>query len=320
MRTGPSDNWACIYVRSAVTSGVGLAVLSATLSGFAVFIGAQGVREFPNPSAYTALRNTLVAFALLALIVRPGTFAQLRQLSSREKMGLALLGIVGGSVPFVLFFEGLSRVGSGSAAVIQKTMFMWVAALAVLFLRERLTRGQLGAIGLLLVAQMLLGWPIQLGFGPGEIMILVATLLWSVEVVLAKRLLATVNSSLAATARMSIGAAVLLGYLTAGGQVEELTRLSSSQWGWAIGPSLLLLAYVLSWYAALQRAPATTVTCLLTIGAPITALLSVLAGGGLPSTVQLAGFVILVGAALLVCILPWIAARPDRLEGARSSP
>ena len=45
--------------------------------------------------------------------------------------------MIGGSVPFVLFFEGLARAEATQAAFIQKTLVVWVALLAVPLLRER---------------------------------------------------------------------------------------------------------------------------------------------------------------------------------------
>jgi drug/metabolite transporter (DMT)-like permease len=46
------------------------------------------------------------------------------------------------------------------------------------------------------------------------------------------------------------------------------------QWWWVLVPGLLLFGYVVTWYHALRHAPATVVTCVLTLGAPITALLN----------------------------------------------
>ena len=53
-------------------------------------------------------------------------------------MGCSRVAVVGGSVPFVLFFEGLARAEATQAAFIQKTLVVWVALLAVPLLHERL--------------------------------------------------------------------------------------------------------------------------------------------------------------------------------------
>jgi hypothetical protein len=71
--------------------------------------------------------------------------------------GLAAVAIVGGSVPFILFFEGLARVTSTDAAFIQKTLVIWVALLAVPLLRERIGPWHLAAIAALVWGQAILG-------------------------------------------------------------------------------------------------------------------------------------------------------------------
>src|SRR5439155_9707401 len=104
--------------------------------------------------------------------------------------GLAVVALVGGSAPFVLFFEGLARASSTHAAFIQKTLVVWVALIAAPLLGERVRAVHVGAVALLVAGLVVLDNGLS-GFrvGSGEWLILAATLLWSVEVVLAKRLL-----------------------------------------------------------------------------------------------------------------------------------
>lgn len=283
--------------------GIALAFLTALISGVSVFVNAYAVKEFSSPTLFATLKNTVVGIVLLTLLLRPATFKQVGQLTPRRGLGLVLLGVVGGSIPFVLFFEGLSQVGSGSGAFIHKTLFLWVAVLAVVFLRERLGKGQLAAIGLLFLAQLLLGGPGAIGLSWGVVMVLAATLFWAVETVVARRILHAVDSSLGATGRMAVGASLLLGYLAFTGQIGALWHLTPVQWAWGAATGLLLLGYVLSWYAALKRAPAATVTCVLTVGAPITAVLSAVAAMDVPRLEQIAGYGVLALAVLLFVLV-----------------
>ena len=105
-------------------------------------------------------------------------------------------------------------------------------------------------------------------------MILAATLLWSVEVVSARRLLARegVSVRLAATSRMALGAVLIVGFLVVTGRVVA-RRPPGAQWRIVAATGLLLLGYVTTWYAALQRAPA-LVTTVLVGGAVVTAALA----------------------------------------------
>jgi len=297
-------------------SGIRLALLAAAVSGVSIFVNAQAVSAFQNATLFTTLKNVIVGAALVAVVL-VWRRADVRGLAKRQWAGLAALGVVGGSIPFVLFFEGLARsVNAGDASFIHKTLFVWVALGALAFLpRERLGSGQLAALGVLLVAQLLLGAPKSVNAGAGELMILAATLLWSAEIVIARRLLPSTSSVIASAGRMGGGALVLLAYTGATGQLT--LALSPLQWSWLAITAILLLAFVSSWYAALERAPATAVTCVLTLGAPITAALALLAGRPAPSPLQLAGYALLCLAALAFIALPHLAAsRRAREAGA----
>jgi drug/metabolite transporter (DMT)-like permease len=285
-----------------------LALATAVISGFSIFVNAYAAKEFHSASTFSSMKNTVVGAALLLMFLpRGGT--QLRRLKPRHGLALLALGVVGGSVPFILFFEGLSRAGSANASFVQKTLFVWVGILAIPLLRERLGRAQVLAIALLVVAQWMMGAPKSLRPDTGLMMVFVATLLWAVEVIIARRVLPEIGARFGATARMSVGAALLLGYLAYKGNIGDFGSLSALQWYWLLATAAILLAYVTTWYAAMERAPATAVTCVLAVGAPITAALNALAGKGTPPGDQLFGFgLVLVAAALMV----WLAAAvPD---------
>src|SRR5206468_4699512 len=110
-------------------------------------------------------------------------------------------------------------------------------------------------------------------FGAGELEILAATLLWAVEVVVAKRLLGTLSSWTVGLARMVAGSVLLIGWLLVRGDLG-FTRLGAGAWAWMLLTGVLLAAYVATWFAALARAQAVDVTAVLVVGAPVTALLS----------------------------------------------
>jgi hypothetical protein len=83
---------------------------------------------------------------------------------------------------------------------------------------------------------------------------------------------------------MTLGAVLLVAYLGVTGGLDDIAHLSAVQAEWVLATGAILTAYVVTWYNALRLAPATAVTCVLTIGAPITAALDVIAGRGLPSS------------------------------------
>ena len=158
---------------------------------------------------------------------------------------MLVIGVIGGSVPFVLFFSGLAIASAPTAAFIHKTLFIWVVLLAVPFLGERLGWFPIAALGVLLAGQFLAAPPTGVTWGTGETMILAATLLWAVEVVIARRLLlGSVPSPVLGAARLGIGLVVLIGYLGVTGRFSVVASLTATQWAWGLGTGALLAAYV----------------------------------------------------------------------------
>lgn len=290
--------------------GIALALATATISGVAVFINAYGVKQVPDAAVYTTVKNGVAAVLLLAFAGLVVPARAVRQLSGREWLGLAVIGVVGGSVPFILFFSGLAVASAPTAAFIHKTLFIWVALLAVPLLGERLGILPIAAMGVLLAGQALAMPPTGIVWGAGETMIAAATLLWSIEVILARRLLlGAVPSPLLGAARLGIGLVVLVGYLAVSGRLGILATLTPNQWFWALVTGLPLAGYVATWVAALKRAPASVVTSVLVLGAPITALLQAVANGAVPAQNALLGQLLIVVAALGLAVLA--ARRPE---------
>jgi drug/metabolite transporter (DMT)-like permease len=286
-------------------TGLAIASITAVVSGFAVFINGYGVRawnEISDPTTYTTIKNLVAAAVLLcaaAVATRRRSPASLtRPRTGLHWLGLGTVAIVGGSIPFALFFEGLARASSSQAAFIHKTLVVWVGVMAVLILKERVEPLHFAAIALLVAGQLLVVGGIgDIGFGGGEWMIAGATLFWSVEVIIAKRLLAEMSSLTVGVARMAGGAVLLLGWGIVDGGLAAITGLTTRHIGWVLVTGVVLSAYVGSWYAALARAQAVDVTAILVGGAVITALLRLgVTGTTLPSA---AGLALVAGGAIL---------------------
>jgi drug/metabolite transporter (DMT)-like permease len=258
----------------------------------------------------------MVGLVLIAMLVASGGLAEVRALDRRRAGGLLALAIIGGSIPFILFFSGLAEATGPGAAFIHKTLFIWVAALAMVFLGERLGIAQVVAMGVLFAGVVLVGPAGTPSAGLAELLILAATLLWAVEVVIARRLLGDegVSIRLAATSRMALGALVIVGFLVVTGRISAIATFTLDQWAVIGATGMLLLGYVTTWYAALQRAPASLVTTVLVAGAIITAVLASLRSGQLPAPAVEAGLVLL---AVAVAMAAWSGAR-DRPEQVRA--
>jgi drug/metabolite transporter (DMT)-like permease len=283
-----------------VPAGVLLALGTACISGVAIWVNAFGVAQVPDAVLYTTLKNAVAAIVLLAgaLVLVRGS--DLRAIDRRSWLGLGLVGLVGGSLAFVLFFSGLAIAGAPSAAFIHKTLFIWVAIAAVPLLGERLGWVQIAALVGLLAGQALVLSPAGMTPGPGEALIAAATLLWAAEVIVAKRLLARVPTPIVAASRMVFGTALLIGYVVISGRAGLLASVSIEGWSWIALTGLILAAYVGTWFSALRRAPASVVTSVLVLGAVITGLLQVLSRGAAPSTEVALGYVVMIVAGLVI--------------------
>lgn len=257
--------------------GVLFALLTALISGFAIFTSKISVTVIKDAVAFTTLKNLIVAFILLSFISYSGELKQISKLKLRDKLLLLGIGIVGGSLPFALFFKGLTLTSAINAAFIHKTLFLWVAILAPIFLKERLNKSLLViALTILLGANVLLRGNSQLQFNTGELMVFLATLLWAVENIIAKVALRSISPNIVASARMTIGSLILLAVVAVQGNLKLLFSIYPNQLIWVIIPCVFLTSYVLSWYRALKFAPATVVSAVLVVSTPITDLLSAL--------------------------------------------
>lgn len=290
---------------NAFRAGVLLALGTALISGVSVYLNKFAVTAVPDAVLFTTMKNTVVGGALLVALffaLRNRVTAQnVVGLTRRDWLKLGAIAVVGGSVPFLLFFTGLKLASAPSAALIHKTLFIWVALLAAPFLGERLSKWVVAGLGVLLIGQLLSNYPKAWGWGTGENLIVLATMLWAVETILVKRVLPNVPVSLAAAARMAGGAVVMWGYLAFTNQAGNVLALNANQWLWILLTSAFLFGYVATWYAALKFAPATVVTSVLTIGAVITVGITAIVEGKLVEPLPALGLIfIVIGAALVV--------------------
>ncbi|MGQ0604513.1 MAG: DMT family transporter [Anaerolineales bacterium] len=273
--------------------GILWALGTALISGVSVYVNKFGVAQVKDPFIYTSLKNTVVALGFLAAVALLFSWRELHTFTPRQWAGWVGLGLIGGGIPFLLFFQGLATASAPSAALIHKTLFLWVALLAVPFLSERLGWWQIAGLGVLAAGQFLLQPPSAWGWGSGETLILIATLLWAVETVLAKKVLVGISAHTGALGRMGIGALMMWGFLTLTGRAGEAVALTGTQWFWVTITSVFLMGYVWTWYSALKAAPAVLVTSVLVLGAVITVLLTALLEGKGATAPQIGAMVLI---------------------------
>ena len=280
--------------------GLLLVLSTAVISGFSIFINKYSVSVI-NPYIFTFLKNVLVAIALSGLILGLKNWKTLKNLTKRQWGLLLAIGLVGGSIPFLLFFKGLSLTNAAESSFIQKTMFIYVAVLALIFLKEKIDKKFLiGGLFLMLGNLFLLGKTSLLVLNKGALLIFIATLFWAIENIISKHALKELPGKIVGWGRMFFGSLFILIFLSATNQLPLITRLSFEQINWIIITAVLLLGYVLTWYNGLKHIPVSQAAAILTLGAPITTLLNLISSRSVNPQEVLAGIFIIFGVILVL--------------------
>jgi drug/metabolite transporter (DMT)-like permease len=261
---------------STLKKGIYLAFLTALISGVSNFVNKIAVDVIKPPLVFTAEKNTIVGLLIIGILIATWKWKKIACLTRKQIAYLILIGIIGGSLPFYLFFTGLSQIPAINGAILNKTLVIWVAILAIPFLKEKMSVLQIAAVALLFCSNVLIGGFTKFQFSTGELFVLLATILWAIEHVLAKKILPTVDPDIVTAARMGFGSLILLVAASLVAPVALVKSLapSSTQMFWMTATVILLLGYVTAWYRALKFAPVTVVASILVSATLVTNVLS----------------------------------------------
>lgn len=243
--------------------GILLAFLTSIISGIAIFYAKIAVVKI-DPLVLTTSRNMTALLLLVICYWLFGKKQELKNLKRKELGQLLLIGVIGGAVPFFLFFTGLQMVGAQTANIIHKTLFIWVSILAIIFLGERFNLIYFVSYLLIVLGNFYISLPPTVSFGKGEIMILAATVLWATENILAKKVLRVVSSELVGLFRMGIGSTLLFLTTIVTGESNLFLTYDFRKLTIVFIGGTILFFYVYFWYKALKYAPASLVTLILT--------------------------------------------------------
>ncbi|MEK6953486.1 MAG: DMT family transporter [Candidatus Micrarchaeota archaeon] len=286
------------------SKGVFFAFLTALISGASVFVNGFVVKGF-DPFVFTTLKNFGAAIFIVAAIFLFREMGNLRKLTLSQWKWLAIIGIIGGSIPFLMFFSGLSMIPAVKGSFLFRLLFIFSAVFAAIMLKERPSRNAIIGAAIFLIGNMFLlgGLDSLLSFGIGEMLVLGATVIWGFEYVLSKWVMQKtgLEPRMIAFGRMLIGTIVLFAFIGIAGKADYIATLTTIHWGWVAITSGFLFLFVSSWYSALKWAKATTATAILALGGPITTSLSYLFLGKAPSMNDAYGLLLIVaGVAVLV--------------------
>jgi len=282
--------------------GVALALCAALISGLSVFINSVGVAG-QDPFAYTILKNAFAGILFAAALLLLGNYKDVLSLSRSQLSKLSIITIIGGSVPFLMFFWGLSMLGGPAGSFLYRFLFAFAAIFAAVLLKEKLDlRFAVGA-GLAIIGNFILLGSGNLLLGLGEALVLGATVLWAIEWTLTKKFLSEISGSVIATTRMLAGAVAMVVIVIAAGKADSVSAMLSftpSALAWGIVVGSLLFLYLTAWYSALSRVSVSKATAILALSGPITTLLGIAFVGSTVTLNTAFGMLLLCSGALLI--------------------
>ena len=278
--------------------GILLALLAAIISGVSVFVNGSAVK-LADPFVYTTLKNLGALLFLGAAVLALNEVRHFKNLSKKQWAMLAMIGVIGGSVPFLMFFWGLKLGGAAVSSFLFRSLFIFAGIAGYFILKEKPEANDVAAGLLLLLGNALLVSG-DLAFGFGQMLVLGATVLWAIEYTVSRKMLADIEPKVLMVSRMMFGSLILLGFLAMDGSLGLLTQINAEMLSWLVLTSALLFGFLIAWYSSLRYLPVLKATSILALGGIITSSLSILLGGAV-SLIEASGLMlILMGVGIAV--------------------
>ena len=166
--------------------GTSLVLATAFISGLAIFINKFGIKGV-DPYFYTFAKNIIAGALLLSILLLAKHWQYLKNLDKADKYRLLLISIIGGAIPFLLFFKGLTMTTALKAGFIHKTLFIYVGVLAAVFLKEKINKSMMFGFISLLAGSILFLKITPQALNLGDLFIFIAVLFWATEIAITKK-------------------------------------------------------------------------------------------------------------------------------------
>jgi len=278
------------------TKGTIFAITAAVISGFSIPLNKIFVVNL-DPLIFTAIRSLIIGIAFFVISYFSKEHAKVRT----NGKYLALIAIIGGAIAFLLFFTGLKITTAGRGAFLNKTLPLYAALLAFVFLKEKISKKHFYSLLIMFLGTVAIFFsdivPTQLWLNPslGDLLVVIATILWAFEAVIARKVMIKGESNfLVSFVRMFFGGIILFAFALLIGKYDIILSLSSQQL-LNIGIStIILFGYVFFWYYSLKLINVSKASTLLLISPVISLFI------GMIVLKEPAPFTQLIGSALIL--------------------
>jgi len=259
-----------MYMKKLLNNGIIFAFCTAFVSGISNVVNKIAVSGITDPVVHTTGKNLIVGLMLLFMLLLRRKSIRFSSVQKNDYISLIGIAIIGGAVPFYLFFTALSHIPVINSSLIHKSLVFWVALLAIPLLGEKLQFGHIVGLLIIFFANYMLGSFSGFTFGTYEWMALMATLFWAFEQIIAKKVLHHIDPDIVSGARMIGGSVILLISLVFTGKILQLTHVQPMQWGMIAITASTLFLYVVTWYRALLMNSVITTAVILTSATIVT--------------------------------------------------
>jgi len=265
---------------------------------------------------FVAAATTLFAGAAAALAL--GIRGELRRLLQRETAPLLiLLGALGTTIPFALFFEGTRRTSAIEAVLCLQTEPVYSLIMAWLFLGHRLTVRRVTAALVLAAGIVLAVGAGGLSDGLGVTLLLLTPLSWQICHLVTLKGLRNVEPYLLTGARYVYGGVLLalVAWVFGGPDWMPAANLLAEQLP-ILAVQGILLSYTgtMLWYQAIARLDLARATAIVVPSIPLLSLgASFLIVGEVPTLRQTAGMLLTAGGVLAFVTAPHAVEARERV-------
>ena len=252
-----------------------------------------------SPLAFNSTRFVLASVVLALFLAASGTRIRFEKTDALRLVGLGLLGNVAYQA---LFIYGIDGTRAGNAALMLSTVPLIVTVLSVGLKHETISRAGWAGVALSIAGIALILWGSSRGlsFGSdtirGDLIMLAAALAWSVYTVLSSPFVQKYGTLPVTAFTMWTGTIGLVAVSTPALAAQDWGSISLGAWGGLVfsGALSIALAYLL-WYYGIRHLGSSR-TAVYSNTVPVVALLVAwLTLGEVPTGVQVAGTVMILG-------------------------